>query len=227
MTETEKVTVGALLGALALLVPAFLFHTAPRFAGSLTGSMFGIAAATLFMLLLSYTAMKRQPWVKERAKALVSIGGLLSFHVYAGTVGALLGIIHSGHKFESPLGITLVVAMLVVVSSGFVGRYYLAQLGQDVRSQQKELKILRDRYDGLAAAAVGLRTQQVVDPSGLPLDRLLGAISDLEVAITTRETIKRALNRWVVLHVAAAIVMYALLALHIWSGFYYGLRWLG
>ena len=227
MTETEKVTVGALLGALALLVPAFLFHTAPRFAGSLTGSMFGIAAATLFVLLLSYTAMKRQPWVKERAKALVSIGGLLSFHVYAGTVGALLGIIHSGHKFESPLGITLVVAMLVVVSSGFVGRYYLAQLGQDVRSQQKELKILRDRYDGLAAAAVGLRTQQVVDPSGLPLDRLLGAISDLEVAITTRETIKRALNRWVVLHVAAAIVMYALLALHIWSGFYYGLRWLG
>lgn len=226
MTQTEKVTVGALLSALALLVPAFLLHRAPRFPGSLTGSMFGIAAATLFVLLLSYTAMKRQAWVKERAKAWVSIGGLLSFHVYAGTVGALLGIIHSGHKFDSPLGITLVVAMLAVVSSGFVGRYYLVQLGEDMRSQQKELKLLRDRYDVIAAAAGGLTAQPVVDPSGLPLDRLLGAISDLEVAITTRETIKRTLNRWVVVHVVAAIVMYALLALHIWSGFYYGLRWL-
>jgi len=227
MTETEKVTVGALLSALALLVPAFLFHTAPRFAGSLTGSLIGIAAATLFVLLLAYTAVKRQPWIKERTKPLVSIGAVLSFHVYAGTVGALLGIIHSGHKFQSPLGIALVVVMLVVVASGFVGRYYLAQLGQDLRSQQKELKVLRDRYDGLAAAAAVLRDQQVVDPSGLPIDRLLGAISDLELAITTRETIKRTLNRWIVLHVAAAIAMYALLWLHIWSGIYYGLRWLG
>lgn len=226
MTETEKITVGGLICALALIVPAFLFHSAPRFPGSLAGGMFGIAAALLFLLLLSYTAVKRQPWIKERTKGFISLGSFLSFHVYAGAIGALLGIIHSGHKFQSPLGISLIVSMLAVVASGFIGRYYLAQIGQDLRFQQKELKLLRDRYDGLATASATWSRDSVVEPSGMRLDQLLGAISDLEFAITARDTIKRTLARWTVFHVAVAIMMYGLLALHIWGSVYYGLRWL-
>ncbi|MEV9017255.1 hypothetical protein AB0044_26720, partial [Klebsiella pneumoniae] len=92
--------------------------------------LFGIAAALLFVLLLVYSVVKRQAWVKERTQRLVSLGGLLIFHVYAGAIGALLGIVHSGHKFQSPIGIALVIAMLTVVVTGFIGRYYLAQVGQ-------------------------------------------------------------------------------------------------
>ncbi len=227
MTEAEKVTIGGLLSAIVLIVPAFLVHVAPRFPGSLTGSLFGIAAAMLFLLLLAYSAAKHLPWIKERAERYLSIGAILTFHVYAGAIGALLGIIHSGHKFESPLGIALTLSMLTVVASGFVGRYYLAHIGQDLRDQQKELGALRTRYDSLALSAVGLKEQVVVDPNGIPLGQLLGAISDLEFAITARETLKRTLARWVVLHIAASIAMYALLVLHVWSAIYYGLRWLG
>ena len=225
MTETEKVTVGALLSALALLVPAFLLHSAPRFPGSLAGGLFGIAAALLFVLLLVYSIVKRQAWVKERTQRLVSLGGLLSFHVYAGAIGALLGIIHSGHKFQSPIGIALVIAMLTVVVTGFIGRYYLAQVGQELRFQQKELKVLRDRYDVLAAVSADLHGQNIVDPSGLPLDSLLGAIADLEFTITARDVIKATLDRWIVVHIVAAIIMYGLLTMHIWSSIYFGLRW--
>ena len=59
-----------------------------------------------------------------------------------------------------------------------------------------------------------------------PLPSLLDAIADLEYAIGARKVLKRTLSRWTVLHVGAAIVMYTLLALHIWNGIYYGLRWL-
>src|SRR3546814_16607031 len=104
--------------------------------------------------------------LKQRTQRLVSLGGLLSFHVYAGAIGALLGIIHSGHKFQSPIGIALVIAMLTVVVTGFIGRYYLAQVGQELRFQQKELKVLRDRYDVLAAVSADLHGQNLVDPSG-------------------------------------------------------------
>jgi hypothetical protein len=54
----------------------------------------------------------------------------------------------------------------------------------------------------------------------------LGAMADLEQGIIERESLKRGLSRWIVLHIGAALVMYPLLALHIWSGIYYGLRWL-
>lgn len=226
MTEGEKVTVGGLLSALVLIVPVFLIHTAPRFPGSLTGGLIGIAAALLFVLLLAYTAAKRLPWIKDRTKGLVSIGAVLTFHVYAGAIGALLGVIHSGHKFESPLGIALVVSMLVVAATGFVGRYYLAQIGQELKAQQSELGVLRTRYDRLMRVASGADATMPAGLAPVPLADLLGGISDLEFTITTREVLKRDLMRWVVLHIAAAITMYVLLALHIWSGVYYGLRWL-
>ncbi len=227
MTEIEKITVGGLLSALVLIVPAFLFHIAPRFPGSLTGSLFGIAAALLFLLLLVHSAVKRIPWFADRTKAFLSRSAVLTFHVYAGTFGALFALIHSGHKFQSPLGLTLILTMLIAVATGFVGRYYLAQVGQDLRDQQKELAVLRNRYDSLVLAAADLEDQAVVDPSGLPLDELLGAMSDLEFVITSREILKRTLARWIVVHIAASIVLYVLLALHIWSAIYYGLRWLG
>lgn len=226
MTEIEKVIIGGLVSVIALVVPMFLFHVAPQFPGSFIGSLFGIVAAILFLLLLSYSAAKRQPWIKEHLTKFFSLSTILSFHVYAGAIGALLGIIHSGHKFQSPLGIALIILMLLVVASGFVGRYYLAQIGLELRDQQKELTILRNRYDSLVLAAGNLEDQAVVDPSGISLGHLIGAISDLEFSIASREMLKKAFWRWLILHIAAAIAMYAVLTLHIWSSVYYGLRWI-
>ncbi len=224
MNETEKLTVGALVSALVLAAPGFLFHVAPRFPGSLTGSLIGIAGAVLLVLLLAYSAVRRSVWVKTRVTKHASLSAILSFHVYAGVIGALLGIIHSGHKFYSPLGIGLVSAMLVVVFSGFVGRYYLVQVGTDLSEQQSMLAVLRTRYDAVAGALAGAPAPTVLTDA--PLPSLLDAIADLEYAIGARKVLKRTLSRWTVLHVGAAIVMYTLLALHIWNGIYYGLRWL-
>lgn len=225
-TEAEKIIVGGLLSVLALMVPVFLFHVAPQFPGSFTGFLFGVAAATLFVLLLFYSLVKRQPWIRARFKNVLSLSTILSFHVYAGTIGALLGIIHSGHKFQSPLGIALIILMLTVVATGFVGRYYQAQIGLELSDKQKELLILRNRYDSLVRSAHNLENQAVVDPSGISLSHLLGAISDLEFSITAQDLLKKAFGRWLVVHIASAIALYAALAVHIWSSIYYGLRWI-
>lgn len=224
MNESEKLMVGVLVSGLALLVPGFLLHVAPRFPGSLTGSLIGIAGAVLLLFLLVYSMVKRSALVKAWATKHVRMGAILSFHVYAGVIGALFGIIHSGHTFYSPLGIGLVSAMLVVVFSGFVGRYYLMQIGTDLREQQSMLAVLRTRYDAVAGALAGSTSPTVRADMALP--GLLGAIADLEYAIGARELLKRTLSRWTVLHVGAAIVMYSLLSLHIWNGIYFGLRWL-
>lgn len=218
--------VGALVSALALVVPGFLLHVAPRFPGSLTGSLIGIAGAVLLVLLLVYSMVKRSAWVRARVTKHAALGAILSFHIYAGVIGALLGIIHSGHKFQSPLGIALVLAMLVVVFSGFIGRYYLVQVGTDLRDEQSKLAMLKKRYDAVAGALAGRTPSGGAVLSDVSLPNLVGGIAELEYAIAAREILKRAFSRWTVLHVGAAIVMYALLSLHIWNGIYYGLRWI-
>jgi len=245
VSEAEKLTVGALMSVLVLVVPGFLLHEAPRFPGSLAGGLLGIAGAALFVLLLVYSVVKRSVWVRVGVTKYASLRAILTFHVYAGVIGALLGILHSGHAYQSPLGIALVSAMLTVVLSGFVGRYYLAQTGADLREQQAMLGVLRAGFDRIAAdgasaaphggTAVALSDLRAFAPlasgSGVgsaevPLRRLVSAIADLEHTIGRREALNRTLSRWTVLHIAAALVMYPLLALHIWNGVYFGLRWL-
>ncbi len=227
MSARERLAVSLLLAMVVLFLPGFLLHAAPRFPGSLAGGVLGIAGAAGMLLLLAYTLVKRIPWLRRRAP----LGAVLSFHVYAGTIGAALGLLHTGHTYRSPLGIALVVAMLVVVLSGFVGRYYLLQVGSDVREQRQELGVLRARYDRLASEAVAASAHAggAALATGLPgvsVRALVAAIADLEDAIARREALKHALSRWTVLHVAAALLFYPLLALHVWSGVYYGLRWL-
>lgn len=228
MSVRERLAVTLLVTMAALFLPGYLLHAAPRFPGSLAGGVLGIAGALLFVLLLVYSLAKRVPAPRKRAR----LGAVLSFHAYAGAAGAVLGVLHTGHRYASPLGIALVVAMLTVVLSGFVGRYYLAQVGTDIREQRQELGALRARYDRLAAEGTNAGPQgQVVARAAVGLPEgsarvLVAAIADLEYAIARREVLKAALSRWTVLHIAAALVLYPLLALHVWSGIYYGLRWL-
>ena len=233
MNETERLAVGAIFTLLLFLVPGFLLHTAPEFPGSLSGGLLGIAAACLMVLLLTYPLVKYSPWFKAGITRFVSMRSLLTFHVYAGVVGGLLGILHTGHKYQSSLGIALVTTMLVVVVTGFVGRYYLPKASIGLQEQQSRLATLRSAYDRTAADLE--RSQSSIDETppdggtvlaGVPVLHIVDGIADLEHSIGARRAVRTMFMLWIIAHVVAAIVMYSLLALHVASEIYYGLRWL-
>lgn len=233
MNETERLTVGVVLTILLFLVPAFILHTAPRFAGSLLGFVLGVVAAILMIALLIYPLAKYSVSFKSSISRLASMRALLAFHVYAGVFGAFLAILHTGHKYQSPLGITLIISMLVVVVTGFVGRYYLPQTATELREDQTRLATLRSAYDRTAVVLAGRQTaEEGVPPvsasalQGVPILQLVDGIADLEYTIGSREAVKRIFMPWIVAHVVAAILMYLLLTLHIAGEIYYGLRWL-
>ncbi|PZR83815.1 MAG: iron reductase [Stutzerimonas stutzeri] len=234
MNRTERLTVEVVLTLLLFLVPAFVLHTSPRFAGSLAGFALGAAAATLMVSLLIYPLAKYSTRLKPWITRVASMRALLAFHVYAGVFGAFLAILHTGHKYQSPLGIALVITMLVVVATGVVGRYYLPETSAELREEQSRLATLRSAYDRTAAAfaerqaledaaAAGISAPALRDVS---VRQLVEGIADLEYAVGSREAIKKTFMRWIVAHVVAAILMYLLLTLHIAGEIYYGLRWL-
>jgi hypothetical protein len=230
MSDKEKLAASSLITVLLFLAPGYLLHVSPRFSGSLAGGVLGIAGASLLVLLLVYPLVKHVKWLNVRVARRIPLGRILSFHIYAGLAGPILGILHSGHKYQSPLGVGLVLAMLAVVLTGFVGRYHLAYLSRDLREQEGILATLRSAYNRLAAALSGGGGPAAATSPALAgtvqIMPLVDAIADTEYAIEAREAGKRILRRWMVVHVVASIVMYFLLGLHIWSGIYYGLRWL-
>lgn len=52
-----------------------------------------------------------------------------------------------------------------------------------------------------------------------------GGIADLEYSIAVHAWMKNRFQKWLRFHLVIAGVLWFLLALHVWSGVYYGLRW--
>lgn len=244
--EREGIVVTGVISILLLTWFVFFLHRSPRFPGSGVGAVFGIAAAVLMLLPLVYTVVKRIPFLYARVTPHISMQSLMTLHVYAGIVGPLLAIIHTGHKFDSLVGIALTTLMLLVVVSGFVVRYLLTFVANDMKDKLALLQTARGDLDN----AWGVLENSPVDMRALPKAHFLPAgiatlgrsvqpegtasevisiaesVADLEYSVSMHEIFKFWFGWSLKLHIILSVFLYLLLALHIWAGVQYGLRWL-
>jgi hypothetical protein len=246
MKERERVVVTGVLSVLLLGWLGFLVHRSPLFPGSGVGAVFGIAGAVLMLIPLAYPLVKRIPFFQARITPHVTMQSLLTLHVYAGIFGPLLALIHTGHKFDSWLGISLTAVMMLVVVSGFTVRYLLTFVTQEIKDKLLLLQTARGDLDsawgvlekspvemrGLPKAPVftaGLASVGIELPFGGPAGEVIRTaegVADLEYAVRTHELFKRWFGRSLKLHIILSVILYLLLALHIGSEIYFGLRWL-
>lgn len=245
MKEQEKILGLALLTLILMSWLSFALHTDARFAGSFYGGLLGIAAALLFLSTFLYVAIKRIPWLKTLTLRAVSMGTVLRFHIYAGIIGSILALMHTGHKFQSPIGIALTAVMLGVVFSGFIGRYLMSFISEETREKKISLSKLEQRYREVVMAlsanperGKAVRSLTKVFFLGwLPATSpdvqvareahdLSESMADLEYALRSHAAIKVIFGLWVKIHIFLSGVLVILLAMHIWSSFYFGVRWL-
>lgn len=246
MKTHERLIVISVFTVLVFAWLGFLLHTSPRFAGSGWGAVFGISGAVLMLIPLAYVFVKRIPFFKERITKYVSLQTWLSIHIYTGIGGALLALIHTGHKYVSPLGIALTASMLLVVVSGIVLRYLTPFVNLDMKDKLLLLQTARGDLDH----AWGIMEQAAVGKKGFPQEAslttsmatlglspapdnsagqvtvLAEGVADLEYSIRTHELLKRWFSGTLTIHIVVSIAFYALLIAHIISGIYFGLRWL-
>lgn len=249
MKEKERLIVSGLVLLMLVLWLGFPFHQSPRFAGSWLGGIFGVSGALLMMVPLLYLIVKRIKSLKQRVTKYVSMRTLLAWHIYAGVLGPVLVVIHSGHKYESPLGIVLTAMTILVVLSGFVGRYLMKQFSSEIREKEALLATLQTTYQAAIAdvSANPERAQQLQQSSGIVqrlvnsmfhietttasgrdvenMIRMSESIADVEYAIKTHEHFKLWFGKWIKFHILISFVLYILMALHIWAAIHFGLRW--
>ena len=143
MRGREWTTVTLLVLLMLTVWLGFLFHQSPRFAGSPLGGVLAVSGASLMLVpLAAYWVAKRTPSIKRRLSAWMSMRTLLTVHIYTGLIGAILVLLHTGHKFDSPLGMALTAMVLLVALSGFVGRYLMSHIGLQLREKQARLERL-------------------------------------------------------------------------------------
>ena len=245
MKDRERFLVTTIFAVLLFGWLGFLVHTSPRFAGSGLGSAFGIAGAALMLVSTAYVVVKRIPFIKRGVNKYVAHNTLLSVHVYTGMAGAMLGLIHTGHKYDSPLGIALTASMLVVVVSGFIVKYLLIYIATDMKDKLALLQTARGDLDnawGVLESApeekknlpkhpllvAGLASLGISSDSDHPASRVMTlaeGVADLEYSVRTHELLKAWFSRALMLHIVTSFAFLLLLALHIWAAIHFGLRW--
>ena len=245
MKDREPAIAAATIFSLLLI---WLVGYSPQgFAGSAYGGFLAITGTLLLSVSLLYSAVKRITFVKTMMVRHIRMGTILTGHIYAGYLGTILILLHTGHKFNSVLAASLTAFLLAVVFSGVIGRYLQRQIGDDVRGKRKLLNHLYEEYDSVSArtslttnhkaqlnsnkaicspsAAVDAHTKTTGAREVVSVVELVSSIADVESAITARETLKQWFTIWLRVHITLAIGMYLLLVFHVWSGIHFGLRW--
>ncbi len=254
MKEKERLVVSGLVALMLILWLGFPFHQSARFAGSFWGGMFGVVGGILMVFPALYLFVKRIKFVKKAVTKRISMRTLLTWHIYAGVLGPILVVIHSGHKYESPLGIALTAMTILVVLSGFIGRYLMNQLSQEIREKKGMLANLDSSYQDAARLIANTPNHakslqpfagffgrlfgslfiqdtgnagetKIAMTDTASLLRLSESIADLEFSIKTHETFKSWFGKWLKFHIVISVVLYFLMTLHIWAAVHFGIRW--
>ncbi len=244
MRDRERTIVTLLVLVMLTVWLGFLLHRSSRFAGSLSGGVLGVSGTILMLVpLAAYSVVKRVRSIKRRVTGWMSMRTLLTVHIYMALCGSILVLLHTGHKFDSPLGMALTVMVLLVVLSGFIGRYLMSHISQGLREKQRMLRGLQLGFKQMSQdfahqsaehtstrSAPGrpwnwLSGWSQTEDSGSSVGAVAGAIADVEYSIAVHGWMKNRFQKWLRFHKVISGVLCLLLALHVWSGVYYGLRW--
>lgn len=163
----------ALAGVATLFVMGFDFYRTPLLerghhpgywtwkAGGTIGHKLGLLGSTMMVLMLLYS-------VRKRVGAFRRLGPLsrwLDAHIFLGVVGPLLVVLHSSFKVQGLVALSFW-SMIVVASSGVLGRYLYLQIPRTRAGEALALEDLerldRDLSDRLHHR-FGLDAQRLAD----------------------------------------------------------------
>ena len=91
--------------------------------GGTLGNLYGVVGASLMVIMQLYTVRKRIP-------VLARLGSLrvwLDFHIFCGVIGPLFIVLHTSFKVHGLVALSFW-SMVVVATSGILGRYLYLQL---------------------------------------------------------------------------------------------------
>jgi hypothetical protein len=103
-----------------------------------------VLGAGLMTLMLSYSVRKRV----RRLRGLGTLRSWLDFHIYCGVVGPLFIVLHSSLKVTGVVALSFW-SMVVVASSGIVGRYLYLQIPRRRSGDEMTLQDVRNLSSGL------------------------------------------------------------------------------
>lgn len=117
------------------------------------GYVLGIVGGSLMLLLLAYPLRKR---VRPSSRAVGTVGFWFRLHMLLGLLGPLAILYHARFSWGALNSAFALGAMIVVSTSGLVGRFFYSRVHRGYSGRKLELRTLREEMDGKLARLEGL-----------------------------------------------------------------------
>lgn len=126
------------------------------------GYALGIVGGSMMLILLGYPLRKR---AKPASRAPGTIGFWFRFHMLLGLLGPLAILYHARFTWGALNSAMALGAMVIVASSGLVGRYFYSRVHRGYSGRKLELRALKDEMDGLLSqlATKGMSDDGVIE----------------------------------------------------------------
>lgn len=113
------------------------------------GYSLGIIGGSLMLLLLAYPIRKR---TRTASRAVGSVGFWFRLHMLMGLIGPLAILYHSRFTWGSLNSAFALGAMIIVASSGLIGRFFYSRVHRGYSDRKLEVRALKQEMDQKLAA---------------------------------------------------------------------------
>jgi len=215
MRYSELLISLALVIAITAAYFALTSATGVPAAGSLIGHLMGVVGFTMMLLTETLYSLRKRAMHRPRG----SMRSWLRVHIVMGIVGPYLVLLHTAWTFQGLAGI-LTLLMLLVVGSGFIGRYIYTAVPRTADGVVIEAQELTDQL-------VALRGADAADPSPTTdaarrehraIER---RIRKLERQMAALRWQRRALATWHAVHIPIGMAMFVVGFTHIAAAVYF------
>lgn len=228
----------------AVYISIVQYTTIPP-ASSLFGHSLGIAGFILMLMTeILYSVRKRYQFARWG-----KLQNWLSFHIFTGLVGPYLVLLHTSWKFQGLAGV-LTLMTLIIVASGFIGRYFYTEIPRDdegkalealqveelIEKNSLEIKALEIERQKRMESADSIHPQNQPDhpiqnsalrqspdntESGKELQLLMARQAQLHRQLLRLERTRKLLAIWHTIHVPVALSVFLVAVVHIFAALYY------
>ncbi len=136
MSSNNRELFWALL-AIILITIAYLFVITATGAIPAAQGLFGHAIGILGFIMMAMTETLYTIRKRQRSGGWGKMDDWLQFHIFTGLVGPYLVLLHTSWKFNGLAGL-LAVFTLIIVASGFVGRYIYTMIPRNLEGVEVE-----------------------------------------------------------------------------------------
>lgn len=246
LTHTQGRELWTALVAILLILFMYLYVVLAFEQVPAASGLFGHGLGILGFLLMLMTETLYSLRKRSRSARWGRMSDWLEFHIFTGIVGPFMVLLHTSWKFNGLAGVVTLLTV-VIVASGFVGRYIYTRLPRTVSGAEAEAEMLHTEVARLRTfisrhaqrevlGAIGelrgpfrsLRARLAIASlpkesrdSAWALFQLSEQRRSLEKSLATLGNARRMLAVWHAVHIPIGMALFSAAFVHVIAALYY------